>query len=209
MTDRLPEAALTSGHRSGVPRFERMYAGTAPIAWEIAKPQPRIQELADSGAFHGRVLDVGCGTGDIALMAASLGLPTLGVDAAPTAIAHAKRKAAAHGIEARFLEWDALNLAGLEEQFDTVIDIGLFHCFADADRTALADSLAAALAPGGRYFMMCFSDKEPGTWGPRRIPESDIRSSFPSPWHVETLEPALLTINPGFARAWLAVMTRT
>src|SRR6266542_3717648 len=71
--------------------FEAMYATTPP--WDIGRPQPAFLELAETGALRGRVLDVGCGTGEHALMAARVELPATGIDAAPTAIAIAERKA--------------------------------------------------------------------------------------------------------------------
>ena len=60
--------------------FDAMYGGTPP--WDIGRPQTVFQ-LADDGAIIGRVLDVGCGTGEHALLAASLGLDAVGVDPAP------------------------------------------------------------------------------------------------------------------------------
>jgi hypothetical protein len=45
-----------------------------------------------------------------------------------------------------------------------VLDCGLFHIFNDDDRAAFADSLRSVLRPGGRYFMLCFSDQQPGGW---------------------------------------------
>jgi SAM-dependent methyltransferase len=75
--------------RPGVPlrsnEFDAMYAGTPP--WDIGRPQPAFLELAERGELRGRVLDVGCGTGEHALMAASFGLEATGIDTSPTAIA--------------------------------------------------------------------------------------------------------------------------
>ena len=94
-----PEEALPGEARQGLsgnPRtaaeFDAFYAGTAP--WDIGRPQAAFLRLAESGLIAGRVLDVGCGTGEHALMCASLGLVTTGIDAAPTAIGLAERKAA-------------------------------------------------------------------------------------------------------------------
>ncbi len=101
-------------------------------------------------------------------MAAERGLDATGVDAAPSAIAAANRKAAERVLTARFLVWDALRLAELGEQFDTVLDSGLFHVFDDERRHRYVDALAAAVRPGGHYFMCCFSDRQPGDWGPRQ-----------------------------------------
>src|SRR5436305_5539045 len=83
--------------------FDAMYEGTPP--WDIGRPQPTFVELAERGAFRGRVLDVGCGTGEQALLAAGLGLDASGVDASPTAIAQAEQKATERGLNARFLVW--------------------------------------------------------------------------------------------------------
>ncbi len=144
--------------------FDALYAGTPP--WEIGRPQPAFLELAQAGALRGRVLDVGCGTGEHALLAAGLGLDATGIDAAPLAIAIAEGKAQDRGLRARFLVWNALQLAELGEEFDTVIDSGLFHVFEDEDRLRFVDSLRAVIRAGGRYYMLCFSDRQPGDFGP-------------------------------------------
>src|SRR6266498_4889275 len=188
--------------------FDAMYAGTPP--WDIGRPQPAFLELAQAGALQGHVLDVGCGTGEHALMAAALGLEATGVDAAPAAIAIAESKARDRGLTARFLVWDALQLAAINEQFDTVLDCGLFHVFDDDDRSRYVDALRAAIRPGGRYFMLCFSDRQPGTLGPRRVTQDEIRASFGDGWRVDSIEPATIeiTAGPGIL-AWLARITRS
>ncbi|HKN42760.1 MAG TPA: hypothetical protein VJW23_02465, partial [Propionibacteriaceae bacterium] len=55
-----------------VDRFNAMY-DAGPPPWDIGRPQPAFLELADQGLLVGRVLDVGCGTGEHALMAAARG----------------------------------------------------------------------------------------------------------------------------------------
>jgi SAM-dependent methyltransferase len=188
--------------------FDEMYAGTPP--WDIGRPQPVFLGLAEAGAIQGRVLDAGCGTGEHVLMAAERGLDATGVDAAPTAIAAADRKAAERGLAARFLVWDALRLAELGEQFDTVLDSGLFHVFDDERRARYVEALAAAVRSGGHYFMCCFSDRQPGDWGPRRVRQDDIRDSFGAGWNVDAIEAAQFDLNriPPVAQAWLATITR-
>jgi 2-polyprenyl-3-methyl-5-hydroxy-6-metoxy-1,4-benzoquinol methylase len=91
--------------------FDAMYSGTPP--WDIGRPQPAFLELAETGAVRGRVLDVGCGTGEHALMAAGMGLDATGVDSAPTAIQLAKRKAEDRTLASRILGTDADVLASL------------------------------------------------------------------------------------------------
>jgi 2-polyprenyl-3-methyl-5-hydroxy-6-metoxy-1,4-benzoquinol methylase len=76
-----------------------MYAGTPP--WDIGRPQAAFLGLAESGDFRGAVLDVGCGTGEQALMAAAMGLETTGIDTSPTAIGLAEAKAKARSLDVR------------------------------------------------------------------------------------------------------------
>jgi cyclopropane fatty-acyl-phospholipid synthase-like methyltransferase len=74
------------------------------------------------------------------------------------AIQRAQRKAAERGVPATFLVKDALTLKDWTERFDNVIDSGLFHVFSDEDRLRYVEGLATVLKPGGRLFLMCFSD---------------------------------------------------
>jgi cyclopropane fatty-acyl-phospholipid synthase-like methyltransferase len=206
------------GRRNGMPgpgepprsnEFDAMYAGTPP--WDIGRPQPAFLELAERGALRGRVLDVGCGTGEHALMAASLGLEATGIDTSPTAIAIAESKARERGLTARFLVWDALELGALGEAFDTTLDCGLFHVFDDDDRARFVESLRSAIPSAGRYFMLCFSDRQPGDRGPRRVSEREIRESFAEGWRIDAIEAAVMdiTIGPMAASSWRASITRT
>src|SRR5207248_5192522 len=106
---------------SGQPWDASYQDGPAP--WDFGAPQPAIVRLASE--FRGTVLDVGCGTSENALYIASLGLPVLGIDVAPTAIAIAQKIAATRGItNADFGLADALHLERLGHTFDTILDSG-------------------------------------------------------------------------------------
>jgi cyclopropane fatty-acyl-phospholipid synthase-like methyltransferase len=187
---------------------EDLYTSSPP--WDIGQAQPAFVALADAGAVRGRVLDVGCGTGEHVLMAADLGLDATGVDLAENALQTAREKARVRGLTARFLRLDARELAELGESFDTVLDCGLFHIFPDDDRAAFVGNLRFAVQPGGRYFMLCFSDEQPGDWGPRRVTRNEIEASFADGWRVDSIEPATIhiTTDPGGIRAWLVALTR-
>ena len=141
-----------------------MYDG-GPPPWDIGRPQPTFVELADQGLLVGRVLDIGCGTGEHALMAAARGLDATGIDAVPKAIGHAQRKAEDRGLTARFLVADALRLADLGERFDTVLDCGLFHIFSDEDRPRFVASLGVPCPPAAIITCCASVIGNPGRWG--------------------------------------------
>jgi SAM-dependent methyltransferase len=202
-----------SGAEGASPRedhdFDSMYTGTPP--WDIGRPQRAFLGLAEAGALISPILDVGCGTGEHVLMAGALGLEATGVDTSPTAIAKAQRKASERGLRARFHVQDALELGSLGEEFGTVLDCGLFHIFSDEERARFVESLGAVTPLGARYHVLCFSDRQPGDWGPRRVSGAEIRAAFTGGWHVESIEPARIevTIIPDGAEAWLATIRRT
>src|SRR5216684_8470959 len=164
--------------------FEAMYAGQAP--WDIGKPQKPFIDVADQ--ITGSVLDAGCGTGDTALFLAGRGCKVTGIDFLEVPIQRAQRKAAERGVQVSFLVKDAMTLKDWTERFDNVIDSGLFHVFSDEDRRCYVEGLATVIKPGGRLFLLCFSDEEPGTQGPPTaipvIPRPIRRSNHPNCWRV-------------------------
>jgi len=202
-----PDGLAGAGQAGRSVDLDALYVAGTP-ARDIGWPQSAFRELAERGRLVGQVLDVGCGTGEHAPMAAALGLDATGLDAATTAIAI--RKADERGRTADFMTGNALELADLGQSFDTVLDCGLFHVFEDSDRPNFVAGLRTCMPAGARYYMLCFSDHEPGDWGPRRIRQDEIRLTFGDGWLVEAIEASMLeiTIDPGSARAWLASILR-
>ncbi|MGK8558346.1 class I SAM-dependent methyltransferase [Nocardia gipuzkoensis] len=204
----LHHAHPSDGHDPrGTDGWNEMYSDRPE--WDLGRPQPAMLYLLDRGGIRGRVLDVGCGTGEHVLMCAERGLAATGIDISSTAIDTAKRKAAHRGVTATFRLHDATELAELNERFDTVLDCGLFVHIVDEPevRTAFIDGLRAVVVPGGRYAMVCFR----GQGGHHRsLTRAEIESFFADGWHVEEFEP--ITIE-GIGRtqgipAWLVTMTR-
>ena len=193
-------------------RFQAAYEGKPP--WDLCRPQRPFIEIADQ--ITGSVLDAGCGTGDNALFFAQRGHPVLGIDFVEFPIREAKRKAGELGVEAEFLQMDALKLTSLDRQFDNVIDCGLFHVLSDADRLPYIAGLAHVTKQNGKLFLMCFSDQEPGTTGPRRVSRMELRVAFADGWTIESIRPTQFEPNPqspevfkdGGPRAWFAVIRR-
>jgi SAM-dependent methyltransferase len=191
--------------------WDTSYEG-APPPWDIGRPQPAFLRLADADALSGALLDAGCGTGEHTILAAQRGADALGIDVSPRAIEIARRKAQARGVETHFRVLDARHLDSLGESFDTVLDSGLFHVFDDAARARYVTALYAALRPGGHLHLMCFSDRQAGDWGPRRVTEGDLRLAFGSGGCFDSLRADRFDINPAFgtptADAWLADLRR-
>jgi len=181
-----------------------------PPPWDIGRPQPAMVRIAKK--FVGPVLDAGCGTGENALHAASLGLAVTGVDVAETAIALAREKAAARGLDADFAVADAFQLNHLGQKFQTVLDCGLFHTFNADERALYVASLASVTGRGAAVYILCFSDAAPDT-GPHPIREDELRAAFAAQdqWRFAALEAARIEtrFHEHGAPAWLASIQRT
>jgi SAM-dependent methyltransferase len=196
--------------RSGEPWDASYHDGPAP--WDIGVPQPAVARLAVAGGFTGPVLDAGCGTGENALLLAGLGLPVLGVDLAPTALAMARRSAADRGLDAEFAVADALELSHVDRTFATVLDCGLFHGFDGEERLRYAAGLASVAEPGATLYLLCFSDDGPGT-GPHPVRRDELTAVFGPDfgWAVRSIAPDRLRTrfhDENGAPAWLVTATR-
>jgi len=195
------------------PSWDASYTASKPAPWDIGRPQPAFVRLAEKGLLSGRLLDAGCGTGEQTLLAASHGADAIGVDVSVRAIERARGKAAERRLTARFEVADALRLPDLDLMFDVVIDSGIFHVFDDKDRISYVASLASVLRDGGYCHLLCFSDRQPGTLGPRRVRQDELRAAFSDGWRIIGIEAATFELNesgPGIllAHAWLAAIQR-
>lgn len=201
----------TSHERMSGQPWDASY-GHGPAPWEVGQAQPAIARLAAAGVMRGAVLDAGCGSGDNALVVAALGLPVLGVDVAQTALARARAKADAQGLDAEFALADACELHRLGRAFDTVLDCGLFHTFDAAERPRYVASLASVTEPGAALYVLCFRAGVPDS-GPHPVSENDLRLAFrPSAgWRISDIAADRVLTNfhgSDGAPAWLATVER-
>ncbi len=180
--------------------------------WDIGHPQPAFVELVRTGELKkSRTLDVGCGTGENALFLAKNGFSTVGVDLSTRAIDVAKAKASERKLKVDFRVANALSLDFDSSSFGSVVDSGLFHTFNDRERIAFATGIARVLAANGVYFMLCFSDKEPTSWGgPLRITKQEIEATFTQLFKINYIRDAFFAtrVHNNGGKAYLTSATK-
>jgi len=202
---------MTSAPRSGPDAWDQMYE--TPPAWDIGRPQPALLALFESGTVRGRVLDIGCGTGEHVLLAASHGLDATGVDVSAAAVGMARSKATERDVSGiRFVVGDVLQPAtveALDGPYDTITDCGVFHVFSDEDRARYVASVRELLRTGGTYVMLVFSDEEPAGWGPRRVSQDEIRAALGHGWQISSINPTHMDVRIPSVRphCWLTIAT--
>lgn len=174
--------------------FDSIYRETPP--WDIGAAQPALLALFDEYPPAGPVLDVGCGSGDLAIALARRGVQAVGIDVVKAAIAQARAKAEAEPAEvALLLEFevgDALRPTLLQRRFGAVVDSGFFHLFEQDPHDALAREMADALLPGGRYYLLAFATEFDMPNTPRKVTEDELRARFTAGngWRILTVRPA-------------------
>jgi SAM-dependent methyltransferase len=98
-----------------------------------------------------RVVDLGCGTGNVALLAAGRGARVIGVDPAPRLLDVARERAAAEGLAATFVHGEAAGLPLDSASADLVLSV--FAVIFAPDAVAAAAEMARVTAPGGRVVL--------------------------------------------------------
>ncbi len=121
-------------------RFSRYMEGNARDFYERLNAAPGCQ-----------LLDVGCGSGQLALIAARDGLQVTGVDIAANSIERARARARAEGLQARFEVADAEALPFDDASFDVVVSL-IGAMFAPRPEL-VANEMLRVCTPGGTLAM--------------------------------------------------------
>ena len=168
------------------------------IPWNSGIPAP---ELARFVASHppGRALDLGCGTGTNVIYLADHGWQATGVDFVPGAIAQARRRLTAAGLEATLLVGDVTQLETmpLPGPFQLVVDIGCFHSVGgDPDLAAkYAAGVRRWLLPGGTFLLYAHQPDPSG--GVPGLPREAVEAVFTGDFRLTLYEQ-----GRGRASAW-------
>ena len=145
---------------------KRLAAGAR--GWDVSADgyeihKAKLQKVLDMGFApkNGKLLELGCGAGNIGLWFAELGYFVCGIDIAPTAVELAQKRATESGLNAKFSVGSVLELAKYaDDSFDFVYDSHLLHCIIGSDRQKLFQSVKRVLKPGAYFLVdtMCYSE---------------------------------------------------
>jgi len=177
----------------GAGRYEDTAAQLEPAARAV------VQYGAPAAGEH--VIDIGCGTGNAALLAAERGAKVTGIDPAPRLLEVAARRAAALGLEAQFVRAEAAALPIEDGAADLVVSVfGVI--FAPEPRAAAAE-MVRVTAPDGRIVLTAWNPSgavhrfssiedrlELGEGSPRQSWRGD--SAFVNQWMVNGADAATL-----------------
>jgi ubiquinone/menaquinone biosynthesis C-methylase UbiE len=150
-----------AGERPGlIFHWPRAYDLLLRLVWGSREQRYRDRVLQLAGLACGEaVLDVGCGTGTLAIGARRiLGSSgrVAGVDASPEMIVRAKAKALNAGAAIDFKQGTAQELPFTDTTFDVVLSTTVIHCLPETQRAACFEEMARVLKPGGRLLLVDF-----------------------------------------------------
>lgn len=157
---RQTEARPPGGPFAELKKRHSVVWGNGPYERMPRHYQPLLDHLVQAAAVGPgeRVLDVGTGTGALAVRLAREGAVVTGVDLAPALVDTARRLAAAEGVDVDYQVGDAEDLPYVDACFD-VVTSSVGAIFAP-DHRRVAAELARVCRPGGRLVL--------GNWSPER-----------------------------------------
>lgn len=182
------------------PDWHQLYkeAELERLPWYYAPLDPDLERaLARWQLTSGKVLDLGTGPGTQALSLAERGFDVTGSDLSGSAVEKAAAAAQTRGLPVRFLQDDILD-SRLDDRFDIVFDRGCFHVFPPERRADYARTVHRLVAPGGWFFLKCFSAKQLGDQGPHRFSPDELRRIFEPHFEVLSIDDTVYqgTLDP-------------
>jgi SAM-dependent methyltransferase len=172
--------------------FNSVYQDIAP--WDIGAPQPAMAALIEKCPPANPILDLGCGSGDLAIYLAKLGHQVVGIDFVESAIKNAQEKATSlpHGTaqSLNFQVADALKPSSLQQTFGAVFDSGFYHLFNPDQCEQLIDEVASILKPLGCYYLHEFAIEFLVPNMPRHISIDELQTFFTveKGWRIKEIQ---------------------
>src|SRR5437879_9622248 len=170
--------------------WEKVYATSdvATLPWYSPALDTDIERALKAHRLRSvRILDLGTGPATQAMNLAKRGFDVVATDISASAIKKAKASAKEAGLSITFLVDNVLKSRLAPNLVDVIVDRGVFHVMPKDKRPVYVETVHRVLRPKGWLFLKCFSDKEPGRWGPFRIAEPELIGSFRGPFEIRSV----------------------
>lgn len=137
----------------------------------------------------GRALDIGTGSGIWGIELAKRGWEVTGVDLVDKALARARERVNAAGVDMKLVRADVTDLSESDvgSDFDLILDTGTFHDFGQAGQAGMARGVDALAADDATVLLL--------VWPRRRRPlirgatRDEIETAFAG-WQITDVEPS-------------------
>jgi cyclopropane fatty-acyl-phospholipid synthase-like methyltransferase len=149
------------------------------IPWHEDEPAEYLVDLLKKKKIKiGVALDVCSGAGTNAVYLAGKGFDVTGIDISQTATKIAEQRAEEAGLSksCRFFSGDILKFKLPKNKFDFIFDRGCYHHIPKKDKPKFAKIISDSLKKGGKYYLICFSDKNP-PWE-KNVSKEEIQEIF-------------------------------
>lgn len=149
------------------------------IPWHSEKPAEYLVKLLKKKKVRiGLALDVCSGAGTNAVYLAKKGFDVTGIDISQTATKYAEKRAEKAGVSRRckFFSGDVTGQKLPKNKFDFIFDRGCYHHIPKENKPKFAKIISQSLKKGGKYFLSCFSDKNPAS--EKNVSKKEIRENF-------------------------------
>jgi methyl halide transferase len=189
--------------------WEGIYQRTGSPRWDLGQPAPAFVSLltGDSPLPPGKLIVLGCGTGNDIVAFASRGFDVVGVDFAPSAIRGAEERLAQATLTAELLQRDIFDLSReYSSHFDYVVEHTCFCAIHPDRRPEYVRLVQTLLKPTGMFIAVFFA-LPLGGGPPFGTTESEIRSLFEPVFNISTLHVTPNSVERRRGKELFAMMT--
>jgi 2-polyprenyl-3-methyl-5-hydroxy-6-metoxy-1,4-benzoquinol methylase len=195
----------TSGRRRAMSRigWDKIYRTRRldAVPWHSGQPDGRLIQLINQKRIpKGRVLDMCSGDGTNSIYLASKGFDVFGVDISSTAVRIARRRCEKRNVSCAYEVGDVLSIAP-RKKFDLVFDRGCFHHMSEEDKPRYINTVKRLLRPGGKFFLLCFSDKNPPY--KKNLSKEDIKGHFGHDFRIHFIKDSVHREPPRGTKRYL------
>ena len=189
--------ALAERHSAGphVPtsarEWDELYATNDPSTRPWQRDTIDDDTAAALGAPRGstRLLDIGTGTGSVAIEAARRGFETVATDLSRVALEIARRRTGAERVT--WLVDDVLS-SRVQSRFDVIHDRGCLHMLSPEHHRTYCEAATRMLLPGGRLIVKVHGDALHENRGTHRFTRDQITRLFEPTLELVSLAPSTM-----------------